>query len=213
MYKFLILFLILIISNISLQGQNSEIIQIKGIVINEKHEPLSFVHILNLSRRKGATSNSNGEFDFFSNKGDTLRFTCIGHKSTKKIIPLIISEKIYHIIVVLKSDTLMLPETIVLPWQTYQEFKEAVLAVKIPDDDKDRATKNLALMELQQILYPDEMPIASGAARRIFLYEHYDKLYYKGQNQPMQIYNVIAWQEFFKYLQEGKFKYKKKKKK
>ncbi|PKP17092.1 MAG: hypothetical protein CVU05_16140 [Bacteroidetes bacterium HGW-Bacteroidetes-21] len=210
--KILSILLFLCFYQLNLVAQTHELVQVKGIVINNNKEPLPFVHILDLTKGKGTISQYDGEFSFFTEKGDTLQFTCVGHKSTKKIIPIIFPEKIYHVVVVLRIDTIMLPETIILPWKTYKEFKEAVLHANVPDDDYDRAAKNLALMELQQLLYPDEMPIAAGAASRIFLYEHYDKLYWKGQSQPMQIFNIVAWQQFFEYLKDGKFKNKKKKK-
>jgi len=38
-------------------------------------------------------------------------------------------------------------------------------------------------------------------------------LYWKGQTQPMQIFNVMAWQKFIEYIREGKFKNPNKKKK
>jgi len=38
-------------------------------------------------------------------------------------------------------------------------------------------------------------------------------LYWKGQTQPMQIFNIMAWQEFIRYIREGKFKNPNKRKK
>jgi len=187
-------------------SQTTPLVQVKGMVISSQSEPLAFVHIVDITRGKGVISRSDGEFNFFTEKGDTLLFSCVGHKKVRKIIPALYSEKIYYLVVVMPVDTQMLPETKVFPWNTYDEFKEAILATHVPDDDFDRAVKNLALMELQQILFPDEMPSAPGAASRLYLYEYYDRLYWKGQTQPMQIFNLMAWQQFFEYLKEGKFK-------
>lgn len=187
-------------------AQPSTLVQVKGMVINSQREPLAFVHIVDATRGKGVISRSDGEFNFFTEKGDTLFFSCVGHKKVRKIIPAIYPDKIFYLVVVLPVDTQMLPETKVFPWNTYDEFKEAIMAARIPEDDFDRAVKNLALMELQQILFPDEMPSAPGAASRLYLYEYYDRLYWKGQTQPMQIFNLMAWQQFFEYLKEGKFK-------
>jgi hypothetical protein len=198
--------LLLVITAFTLHAQNSVLVQVKGMVINSHREPLAFVHIIDRTSGKGVISRSDGEFNFFTEKGDTLLFSCVGYKKVRKIIPAIYPEKIYYLVVVLPVDTQMLPETKVFPWNNYDDFKEAILATRIPEDDFDRAVKNLALMELQQILFPDEMPSAPGAASRIYLYEYYDRLYWRGQTQPMQIFNIMAWQQFFEYLKEGKFK-------
>ena len=205
----LFLFLVLIFAAGGINAQNSPLVQVKGMVINNNREPLPYVHIIDKTKGKGVISRSDGEFNFFTEKGDTLVFSCVGYKKVRKIIPTILKEKIYHVIVVMQVDTLLLPETLVLPWNTYEEFKEAVLEAHLPEDDFDRAVKNLALMELQQVLFPEEMPSASGAASRLYFYEKYDRLYWKGQYQPMQIFNIMAWQQFFEYVKEGKFKQKK----
>ncbi len=211
-YLYLALLIYLFSFSTKVISQNSQLVQIKGMVLNEAREPLPYVQIIDKKRSKGVISHSDGEFSFFTEKGDTLVFSCIGYKKVQKIIPTILKEKIYYLVVVLSADPVMLPETQVFPWQTYKEFKEAILEVQVPEDDYDRAAKNLAIMELQQILFPDEMPSAPGAASHLYLYEYYDKLYWKGQTQPMQIFNIMAWQQFFQYLKEGKFKQKDKKK-
>jgi len=206
--RLLVLILFFSLTAISIYPQSSDLIQIKGMVVNSNKEPLPFVHILITNKARGTISKGDGEFSFFTEKGDTVLFSSMGYKRAQKIIPHFINERIYYMVVVLFPDTILISETLILPWKTYNEFKDAVITVKLPEDDYDRASKNLALMELQQILYPDEMPIASGAAHRLFMYDYYDKLYYRGQTQPMQIFNIFAWQEFFEYLKEGKFKSK-----
>jgi len=191
-------------------SQNANLVQVKGMVVNQNREPLPYVRIIDITRGKGLIARSDGEFSFFTEKGDSLLFSYVGYKDQVRPIPSIVADKIYYLVVVMKPDTFMLPETDILPWKTYEDFKKEVLVARVPEDDLDRAAKNLALMELQQILYPDDIPSAPGAAAHLYFYEYYDKLYWKGQTQPMQIFNIMAWQKFFQYLKEGKFKQKEK---
>ena len=194
----------------NLYAQKADIIQVKGIVVNKKLEPLPFAHILVKSKNFGTISDENGKFDFFIEKGDTLIFSCVGYKKSRHIIPTISDYRIYHLLALLQQDTIILPEVLILPWETYKDFVVAFVKTKIPDDDIDRAEKNLALIQLQAIINEDDMPSAPGASYNLLTQQRNSLLYWKGQTQPMQIFNVFAWQQFFDYLKNGKFKQTKK---
>ena len=206
---FLIGFYLIFLSSFS---QKQELIQIKGMVVNEKYEPVSFTHILFKNKKYGTISDQNGKFDFFTVTGDTLEFSCVSYKKSKYAIPLITKYKIYHILAVLHPDTIILPEILIFPWKDFKEFTHVFLETKVPDDDIVRAEKNFELLQLQMIVNEDEIPSAPGAAYNLSMNQRYSQLYWKGQTQPMQIFNVFAWQQFFQYLKNGKFKQKKKKK-
>ncbi len=193
-------------------SQNSELIQIKGIVVNKKLEPIPFAHILVKGTNNGSISDVNGTFDFFTKKGDTLIFSCVGYKKSRHIIPTISDFRIYHLLALLQNDTIILPEVLILPWKTYKDFVIAFLKTKIPDDDIERAEKNFALMQLQVALNDDDMPSAPGASYNLLTQQRNSLLYWKGQNQPNQLLNYVAWAKFFEYLKNGKFKRKHNKK-
>ena len=193
-----------------LLSQSQELIQIKGIVVNLKLEPISFAHILVKAKRIGTISDPDGKFDFFTDKGDTLEISCVGYKKAKYIIPKTTEFKIYHVLAVLHPDTVKLTEVVIFPWRNYKEFVQCFIKTKIPDDDIVRAEKNFDLIKLQMILNEDDIPSAPGAAYNISMQQRYSSLYWKGQTQPMQLFNVFAWQQFFDYLKKGKFKNKNK---
>ncbi|MBI5540981.1 MAG: carboxypeptidase-like regulatory domain-containing protein [Bacteroidia bacterium] len=195
----------------NIKAQTSNIIQVKGMVVNIHFVPISYVHILIKNKKTGTISDENGKFDFFAEKGDTLQFSCVGFKKRIYTIPTITTSRIYYVVAVLKNDTTILQEVVILPWKNYKEFKKIFLISKVPDDDIVRAEKNLELMQLQMLLNDDDIPAAPGAAYNISMQQRSSQLYWKGQTQPMQIFNVIAWQQFFEYLKEGKFKRTKKK--
>ena len=191
-------------------AQAQELIQVKGIVVNLKLEPISFAHILVKNKRIGTISDPDGKFDFFTQKGDTLIITCVGYKKANYLIPEVNDYKIYHVLILLHPDTLKLPEVTIFPWRNYNDFVQCFIKTKVPDDDIVRAEKNFELMKLQMIL-DDDLPSAPGAAYNLTMQQRNSELYWKGQSQPMQIFNVFAWQQFFEYLKNGKFKNKRKK--
>ena len=187
-------------------SQKQEIIQIKGMVVNVKFQPISFAHIEIKNRGFGTISDESGKFDFFTNKGDTIQFSCIGFKNAKYTIPINTEFKIYHLLAVLPSDTLALPEVQIFPWRNFKEFVQAFIKIELPDDDIVKAEKNFTLLKLQMIVNEDEIPSSSGAAYNLSMQQRSCQLYWKGQTQPMQIFNLFAWQQFFDYLKNGKFK-------
>jgi hypothetical protein len=191
-------------------SQKQEIVQLKGMVINSKFEPIPFAHIIVKNRNHGTISDESGKFDFFLEKGDIIQFSCIGFKNSIYTIPINSKFKIYHLLAVLQLDTLNLHEVKVFAWKNYKEFEQEFVKIKLPDDDIVRAEKNFELLQLQMVVNEDEIPSAPGAAYNLSMQQNYSQLYWKGQTQPMQIFNVFAWQQFFDYLKKGKFKRNKK---
>lgn len=211
MHKFLIiLFPIFLIAGVCF-SQTQELLQVKGMVVGLKLEPVPFAHVRVKSRKTGTISGSDGKFDLFLLKGDSILISCVGYKKGVYSIPKMTDSKIYHLLVVLYPDTVRLPEVTIFPWRNYKEFKEVFIKTKVPDDDLVRAEKNFQLMTLQAIINEDELPSAPGAAYNLSMQQRNDLLYWKGQSQPMQLFNVFAWQQFFDYLKNGKFKRKKEK--
>ncbi len=211
MFKNLLILFFLLVVYFSSFSQKQELIQVKGIVVNMRLEPIPFAHILIKNKHFGTISKPDGKFDFFTEKGDTLQVSCVGYVKADYYIPLITDFKIYHMLVVLHPDTVKLPEVVVFPWGDFKEFEQCFLKTKVPDDDIVRAEKNFELLNLQAIINEDEMPSAPGAAYNLSMQQRNSQLYWKGQTQPMQIFNVFAWQQFFDYLKKGKFKNKKNK--
>jgi hypothetical protein len=104
------------------------------------------------------------------------------------------------------ADTLTLPEAIIFPWPTYEDFKEAFLNLRIPDDDLAIARKNLRSAQLQMMA--DQAPMDAQMNYRNYIENQSSKLYYFGQQQPFTIFNPFAWAQFIKAWKEGKFKRK-----
>ena len=88
-----------------------------------------------------------------------------------------------------------------------EQFKEAFLTFDIPDDDYERARKNLDMAEMRERI--DNYVPEPGLNFKYAMQEHTSRLYYIGQIQPFTILNPFAWAEFIKAWKEGKFKRKK----
>ena len=190
---------------LSSQGQADEkLIQLSGVVRNEYLQPMQFVHILILNKAKGTISDTKGMFSFIVQPHDTILFSAIGYKRTGLIIPDTLKSFHYPVDVIMQEDTIEIREVIILPWKTYQEFKQAFISLELPDDDLKRAFHNLAMIH-RQIHNPDAPP-DPDINYQYHLREQYNATYTKGQMPYYSIFDPNRWAQFFQYLQEGKFR-------
>ncbi|MCX7861405.1 MAG: hypothetical protein N2449_00215 [Bacteroidales bacterium] len=177
------------------------------MITNQKNELLPYVFIYDKLAQKGYLSNEHGEFNIFVERGTEITFSYLGHKKYIYPIPHVGNTPILFLKIKLMPDTIMLREITIFPWKTYQQFIQAVLNTIIPDDDMSRAERNIEILKQQMYLmeFEDEFQ-SSSIAYRISMNQMSSNLYWKGQTQPLQIFNIMAWQEFVRYLREGKFK-------
>lgn len=188
-------------------SQEKKIIQIRGLITNTQNDVLSYAFIYDQLAKKGYLANDKGEFNIFVERGTELTFSHIGHKKAGYTIPLIGNSEIFFLRIKLSSDTVFLKEITIFPWKTYQQFIQAFINTQIPNDDITRAEKNIEIMKSQLATMEDDDYFQSASvAYKINQQRMASDLYWKGQTQPMQIFNIMAWQEFIKYIREGKFK-------
>lgn len=206
MHKYLIILLSLALSS-TLFGQK-KILQFSGIVVTEDSlQAVPYASIYVLNKGLGTTTDFYGYFSFVASVGDTVQFSAVGYKKNEFIVPEDFTEDKYTLIHVLHNDTIMLNETVVYPWPSKEQFKQAFLTLNIPDDDVERARKNLSREELAK--RAEELPVSGSLAFKYQMQQHNDRLYYAGQAPPIQILNPFAWAKFIESWRNGDFKRKK----
>ena len=186
-------------------GQEKNLIQFSGVIRNLKYEPVENVHIINLRKGTGTTSNFKGMFSFIVHPGDSILFRAIAYKNSLVIIPDSLTEPHYPRDVYLLNDTIQLAEVKIFPWKSYEEFKVAFINLELPDDDMQRAARNIEIIKAQ--LNMDFEPNADLAFKNS-MKQQYEKLYYAGQYPSISILNPFNWIKFFEALQNGDFKKK-----
>ena len=206
MHRKLIIISILIagIFTPTLSQDDEKLVQLSGVVRNEYLQPLQFVHILIMNQHRGTISDTRGMFSFVVHPRDTIMFSAVGYKRTGLIIPDDLASFNYPVDVIMEGDTIEIREVIILPWKTYEEFKVAFISIELPDDDLKRAYRNLAMIK-HQIHNPNAAP-DPDLNYQYHLREQYNEMYTVGQTPYYSIFNPMRWAEFFKYLEEGKFK-------
>ncbi|HET6244994.1 MAG: carboxypeptidase-like regulatory domain-containing protein [Bacteroidetes bacterium] len=201
----LLLLIILFVSVQVFSQEENKIIQFSGVVVDGNDlQPVPFTSILIKNTRRGTVCDYYGFFSIVAQKNDTIEFSAVGYKKTSYIIPDSLQENRYSLIQMLFSDTILLRETIIYPWPTKEQFKEAFLNLRIPDDDLERAVKNLSLAELKERY--NSMPMDGSMNFKNQMQQYQSKLYYAGQYPPNNLLNPIAWSKFIKAWKAGELK-------
>jgi len=187
--------------------QDTDLVQFTGITITaDSLSAVPYTTIIVKTSREGTSSDIMGYFSFVAHRGDTILFNALGYKPASFIIPDTIHNQRYSLIQLMTSDTLTLAAAIIFPWPTYEDFKQAFLNLHIPDDDLERARKNLSAAKI--MMMADQMPMDGRMNYNNYIENQTSKLYYFGQQQPFSIFNPFAWAQFIKAWKEGKFKRK-----
>lgn len=201
--------LTIIFCNVFGQQQNEKavkqnnLVQLTGILTDELLQPLPFAHVLVLNNYRGTITDKQGKYSFVVKIHDTIMFSSVGYKRKIIVVPDTLKEPFFNLEIVLDIDTFMIGEVVIYPWKSYEEFKDAFLNLKLPDDDMERARKNIALIKTQIIL--DETPNARENFNYI-LEQQYRQTFNQGMYPTYSIFNAFAWVEFFNALKRGDFK-------
>ena len=189
------------------QDEDSELVQFSGVIFTaDSLVAIPFAHIIDITTGYGSISDYQGYFSFVAHKKDTIQFTAVGFKKEIFYIPDTINNSRYSMIQVMANDTIYLSETIIYPWPTKDQFKDAFLTLDIPDDDIEVARQNLDQREIY--LRAQNFKSDGGVTSKYVFNDYVDKLYYNGQTQPITLLNPFAWAEFIKAWKDGKFKRK-----
>ena len=187
---------------------DDEFIQFSGIVVTgDSISPVSFTNIVIKNTWRGTVADYYGYFSFVARKYDTIVFSAVGFKKAEFVIPDTIFADRYSLIQVMSADTILLPQTVIYPWPSREDFKEHFLTYDVPDDDYERARKNLESAKIREMAA--SYPMDGSMNYKNTMQLHQDRLYYIGQTQPISVLNPFAWAQFIKAWKEGKFKRKK----
>jgi len=205
--------LLFLSGNLVAQRDDHDLVQFSGVVVTaDSLRPVPFTNITIEKTGRGTTSDYWGFFSIVVRKKDVITFSSVGFKKVYFRIPDTLTENRYSLIQVMTSDTIMLAETVIYPWPTREQFRQAFLKLNIPDDDIEIARKNLAYMEMRdrdpRNYDPEKFGMNGAQNYKNYVDRSVDKLYYAGQTIPNNLLNPIAWAKFIQAWKRGDFKKK-----
>ena len=185
-------------------------IQFSGLVVTDDHGkmvPVPYANLYIPKRKTGATANYQGFFSIVVEHGETVRFTALGFKDRKFKVPDSLHDEHYSMVQIMSRDTILLDEAVIFPWPNRDHFKTEFLAMDVTNQLEKRAAENLAAETLAKVR--ELTPYDGRETGSIYLRQQAKNYYYYGgQTPPMNIFNPLAWQQFFKAWSNGDFKKK-----
>jgi hypothetical protein len=189
------------------QERYEGLVQFSGVVVTgDSLRPVPFASIVIKNTYRGTISDYNGFFSFVARMNDTIEFSAIGFKTSQYIIPDTLNTDRYSLIKIMTTDTILLQETIIYPWPTKDQFRQAFLNLKVPDDDYERARRNMALAEMREMMFT--LPLDGSGNYKALMMEKQQRLYTAGQYPSISLLNPIAWAKFIEAWKRGDYKRK-----
>jgi hypothetical protein len=187
------------------RSNNEGLVQFSGVMLDhDSLIPIPFASIMIVNTHRGTVSDYYGFFSFVAREGDTIEFSSLGYKKAYFVIPDSLTDNKYSIIQRMLRDTIQLQEAIIYPWPSREQFREAFLKLQVPDDDLERAKRNLAMEELRE--RARHMPMDGSMNFRNTMHSEYTRLYSAGQLPMNNLLNPLAWASFIKAWKNGDFK-------
>jgi CarboxypepD_reg-like domain len=183
------------------QAQSKKrIIQLSGIV-SDSVQVLPGVHIYVPKAGRGTSTNPAGFFSMPVLEGDSVVISSIGYKRQHYIVPNNANDFL-TILVEMVSDVTYLKEVEIMPFPTEEVFKEAVLALNIPFDDRGYDRRNLNAELLALML--KTTPMDGAANYKYYMDQWSTSAQDKFQPRTNPFLNPFNWARFVRDLKANK---------
>jgi len=180
-----------------------KLVQFSGIITDlDSSFVVPYVTITNKSnkeQRYGA--NYKGFFSFVAHPGDTLIYNAIGYTDKTLVIPPLVKDNKYTVMVKMKSEIVYLPAVRIYPWATVEEFTKDFLSLKIADDDMEIARKNLSGRSIHGMI--QNLPRDAGEISSSNFRMDQDRELNRNLVQSNPILNPFAWGKLMQQIFSG----------
>lgn len=186
--------------------QKKRIIQLSGVVLEDDSvsgRPIPGVHVYVPKAGRGVTTNGMGFFSMPVLENDEITISGVGYARQYFKVPT--NAKEYETIVVtMQEDTTYLPAVTIMSFPTEEVFKQAVLALNIPQDERgvDKRNFNEELMALML----KTTPMDGYQNQRYYLDQWAGSANNRFQPVTNPFLNPFNWAKFFSQLKKEKNK-------
>jgi hypothetical protein len=188
--------------------QDADLVQFAGVVVSaDSTRLIPLVSIRLKGTKRGSYTDASGFFSVVARKTDTIVFSSIGLKTVEYVFPANLKGTKFSVIQPMKEDTIYLPETVIRPGPSPEEFNYYFVKANIPDEYFSRANANLRAKTLQGM--GNNMPMDASEAASYTQQAQAYQYYYQGQLPPQRLFDPIAWSQFFSAWKQGDYSKKK----
>lgn len=188
------------------QAQAQPLVQLTGLVVaGDQDLGVPGIVITVPATRRGTQSNGYGYFSMPVRAGDSLVIAGLGYKRQYYRVPNDGRQSV-SILVHLQEDTLFAPTIELIPYATEDLFKEAFLALKLPERDYNAMRQNLEEQKLAMMRY--NMPNDGSQNHQYFMDNQIYRQEMRTFQPTVQLTNPFAWARFIQSLKRGDLKRK-----
>lgn len=205
LHSYLIVLCSIIGGNLLAQvNENSKLlVQLSGVVVDEGDaSQIPFTTVYDRNKKHGVVSDYYGYFSLVVSPGDTLIFSSFTFQTNAYIVPDTLSGNRYTILHIMQKDTVELPEVVVYPWPSREDFARAFVEMEPYDDALRRAQRELSGESLAFVAarLDNDASLAFGALAN----QRYTKLYSLNQLPANNLLNPAAWSKLIQDWKAGK---------
>ncbi|MDX2302367.1 MAG: carboxypeptidase-like regulatory domain-containing protein [Microscillaceae bacterium] len=178
---------------------------VSGFVVDAKTTDfVPGVHLYIPKAGRGTSTSSEGFFALPTIPGDSVIVSCIGYKTYFYRVPKEKTES-YSVVIELIEDTTSLAVIEVFPYPTEELFKEAFLALELPDEEKIEALRqHLDQQAMTRLSF--QLPMDGTLNYRYQMYRDVYALENSTSIPTLQLLNPFAWARLFQSIKRGDFK-------
>ena len=190
-------------TSVGFSQSQKRIIQLSGVVFSSDSTigPLPGVHIYVPKAGRGTTSNRTGFFSMPVIPGDSVVISSVGFARQSTIIPKNAPDFL-TIMIEMVEDVTLLQTVTITQFPTEEVFKQAVLALNVPLDDRGFDQRNLNAELLALML--KTTPMDGNANYRYYINQYAGSVQDKFQPRTNPFLNPFNWARFFKDLKKNK---------
>lgn len=184
-----------------------KIIQLSGVVVSENAlDQLPFSTVYDISIKHGVITDYYGYFSLVVFPGDTLLFKYFGYKTSSFVVPDTLKENRYSIIHMLQEDTLEMPEVVIYPWPSRENFAKEFVEMEPYSDAFRRAQEQLSgdNLAFAAARLDGDASLSFGSVQN----QQYTRIYSNGQMPVNNFLNPYAWGKFIEEWKKGNLKRK-----
>lgn len=189
------------------QGER-KVITFSGIIVDgDSSYGVRGVHVYVPRAGRGTVTDQLGYFSMPTLVGDTVVISAIGYKTHKMVIPRR-DDNAFSVMINLNIETTYLPEVEILPFPTEELFKEAFVALKLPDQEKyENMERNLSQERLVRM--SAAMPMDGSLNYRNYMNTSVNTMANRNFATTLPLLNPFAWAQFIQSIKRGDLKKKK----
>jgi len=182
------------------QEADPKVIQFTGVIFGpDSTSVIPGVHIYVPKAGRGTTSNPYGFFSMPVLEGDSVVFSAVGFERESYVVPPHQNDQSLKTIVTLTEDIAFLEEVEVFPYPSETMFKEAVLAVQLPNQDDINNLEAWLARQYMREAYKD-LPASPGANHRYFMDLQMQGIQNRYSRPANNLLNPFAWAKFIRSL-------------